>query len=398
MEHLKTVYPDKVDWSSVVDSCRADSPFSDLIIDYLNQLSGAMLRDPRSRAYPDVVSFAFFCRRANIEALRQQYAAGRGLRLGRGIVFHIAPSNVPVNFAYTLVAGLVCGNTNIVRIPSKPFPQVDIIAGHISALSEHPVGKRIYLVQYDRNSEATAYFSSICNSRVIWGGDTTIDTIRRNPLPPRSSDVLFADRYSIAAIQADKMAAIETAELSKLAEAFYNDTYLFDQNACSAPHLVVWQGTKENVAQSQNRFWEALQNVVEQKYAFQPIMGVDKLTAFYKHAIAHDITKAPAINNKLIRVQLNKLPADIEAYRCACGYFSEYHAERLDELSSIITTKYQTLAYYGYTVEELEDFVTRTQLRGIDRIVPFGQTTAFSLTWDGYNLYEYLTRNISILS
>lgn len=28
------------------------------------------------------------------------------------------------------------------------------------------------------------------------------------------------------------------ADMKKLAEAFYNDTYLFDQNACSAPQTI----------------------------------------------------------------------------------------------------------------------------------------------------------------
>ena len=386
-----------MDWDELVSTHKADSPFSESIIDYLNQLSASLLRDPRSRQYPDVVSFAFFCRKANIESLRQTYCANDSLRLGRGIVFHRAPSNVPVNFAYTLVAGLVCGNTNIVRIPSKSFPQVDIIAEYIAKLEQHPVSRRIILVQYDRTSQATAFFSSICNARVIWGGDATIDTIRRNPLPPRSTDVLFADRYSIAAIQADKMAEEDEAGLLKLAEAFYNDTYLFDQNACSAPHLVAWLGTDANVQISQERFWAALQKVVEQKYGFQPIMAVDKLTAFYKHAISHHITRTETRNNKLIRVQLQELPADIEAYRCACGYFSEYRINSLAELAPIITTKYQSLAYYGFSPQELQDFVCENKLNGLDRIVPFGQTTAFSLTWDGYNLFEYLTRNITII-
>ena len=60
-------------------------------------------------------------------------------RLGRGIVFHIAPSNVPVNFAFSLAAGLLAGNKNIVRIPSKDFPQVRIICTEINnLLSEYP--------------------------------------------------------------------------------------------------------------------------------------------------------------------------------------------------------------------------------------------------------------------
>ena len=36
--------------------------------------------------------------------------------------------------------------------------------------------------------------------------------------------------------------------MKKLAEAFYNDTYLFDQNACSAPQIA-GELTKEEVTQ-----------------------------------------------------------------------------------------------------------------------------------------------------
>ena len=36
------------------------------------------------------------------------------------------------------------------------------------------------------------------------------------------------------------------------------------------------------------------------------------------------------------------------------------------------------------------------KLKGIDRIVPVGQTLSIDLNWDGYNIIERLTRNISI--
>ena len=34
----------------------------------------------------------------------------------------------------------------------------------------------------------------------------------------------------------------------RLAEEFYNDTYLSDQNACTSPRLVVWMGSKKKEA------------------------------------------------------------------------------------------------------------------------------------------------------
>ena len=336
-------------------------PFDEQVIDWLNMLSGSLLKDRQAKQYPDVVTFAFFCRRANIQKLKQQYST-ESLRLGRGTIFHIAPSNVPVNFAYSFVAGLLAGNTNVVRVSQKQFPQVDMIVKHLRETGMH----RVAVVRYPHESNANAIFSQLCDVRVIWGGDATIATIRQNPLKPRAFDICFADRYSVAAINADAWNA--DVPVRTIAEGFYNDTYLFDQNACSAPHLILWVGKKENISQAQNLFWQAVYEVVKQKYQFQEKMAVDKLTALYKQAVAMQVKEEPTQDNLLKRVALQSLPQDIDEFRCACGYFSEYEATSLNELATIITDKYQTLAYYGFEPQELAYFVLRNRLTGIDRI------------------------------
>ena len=45
-----------------------------------------------------------------------------------GLVFHITPSNIPTNFAYSLLFGLLTGNSNIIKVPTKIFPQIEIIS------------------------------------------------------------------------------------------------------------------------------------------------------------------------------------------------------------------------------------------------------------------------------
>ena len=111
-------------------------PFSDEVIEFLNALSGVLMKDRQSRLYPDAITFAYFCRKANLQKLKAQYVRDGELRLGRGVLFHIAPSNVPINFGYSLVAGLLAGNANIVRVSSKQFPQVDLIIKHLHELME----------------------------------------------------------------------------------------------------------------------------------------------------------------------------------------------------------------------------------------------------------------------
>jgi len=375
-------------------------PFSEDSIEYLNALSVLLNKDNGIRAYPDVATFAFFCRKANTLNLKKKNTQEGILRLGRGIIFHIAPANVPVNFAYSLVCGILSGNLNIIRVPSKNFEQVEIICNAIQKLSLEPKYKsfssRIALVRYDRQNSATAYFSSICDVRIIWGGDTTIEQIRRNKIPPRSFDVTFADRYSLCAINADVY--INEISPEKIAAGFYNDTYLFDQNACTAPHLIIWLGSDQNIKIAKKVFWDNLYELVKSKYSVQPVIAVDKLTSFYNQAAqSAKIKRITTPDNLIWRIELQDLTKDIDTFRCSSGYFSEYTAYSLSEISKIVDRKYQTLAYYGIGKDDLVDFINRTRPGGIDRIVPIGKTSDFSLTWDGFNLIETLCRRIDII-
>ena len=369
-------------------------------MEFLNSLSSEINRLPGLRSFPEVATFAFFCRKSNILQLKKKHHDAEKVRMGRGLVFHIAPSNVPVNFAYSLVCGLLAGNANIVRVPSKDFEQVGMICRAVAQVCRNEkhgnLAKRIALVRYDRQNAATAIFSSVCDVRIIWGGDDTIAQIRKDALPARAFDVTFADRYSVCAIRAD--AYVQEPAPEKVAEGFYNDTYLFDQNACTAPHLIIWTGGPENIARAKEIFWSSLYDLVKSKYPVQPVIAVDKLTSFYAQAAQLDaVKKSGTPDNSLWRVNLETLPADIDQFRCTSGYFAEYDAGSLEELAPAVNRKYQTLAYYGFGQEELTSFIRHARLFGIDRVVPIGKTTDFSLVWDGYELITTLSRTVDIV-
>jgi len=398
-KELKYIFPKEkdLDFKSFV-SDSALIPFSNEVISYLNDLSKLLYKDARTRNYPDVSTFAFFVRKSNLFSLKKEYFNSDINRLGRGIVFHIAPSNVPVNFAYSLVSSLLAGNTNIVRVPSKSFDQVNIISDAILELSKlknhKKISDKIMLISYPRNDSANSFFSKICDVRVIWGGDNTIRQIRESDIPPRSFDLTFADRYSICIINADSY--VDEKNPEKIALNFYNDTYLFDQNACTAPHLVIWIGKKKNVINSKNIFWDNLHVIANSRYDIQSVIAVDKLTALHNQAIkSKKLKKIESKDNLVVRVEIDELPKNIDEFRCSSGYFNEYHASNLIEISPIIDQKYQTIAHYGVSKKELNKLI-ESNPKGIDRIVKIGKTTDFSLTWDGYNLIDTLSRIIDI--
>ena len=365
----------------------------------MQNLSSRLMQTPEAKAYPDIITFAFWCRKASLLKMKAAHKSGQ-LRLGRGVVFHITPSNVPVNFAYSLASGLLAGNANVVRVPTKEFSQVRIICAVIRELLEtkefSSLVNHVALLRYEHDAAITEYFSRNADVRVIWGGDETINEIRRAPLPPRSFDLTFADRYSLCAIYADEYVKQKTPE--RIASGFYNDTYLFDQNACTAPHLVAWLGSPDNIAAAKTMFWGALHEIVKEKYVLQPIQAVDKYSAACDLAVKLDNLRVETMpDNLIMRVAVSKLSSNIDEYRCYAGYFLEFTAKSLDEIAKIVNRKYQTLSCFGFQSDVLSEFVLRNRPYGIDRIVPIGETLDFSLVWDGYDLIDTLSRICSIL-
>jgi len=371
-------------------------PYDPLVCDFLSRVSAELLRDKLAKEYPDVISFGFWCRKANIAKLKEEFSGTR-LRLGVGVVFHISPSNVPVNFAFSFAFSILSGNSNIVRVPSKPYLQTGIICNAIRrVLSDEKfalIAEMTAFVRYERDDEITKAFSEICNGRIVWGGTQTIRNIRRLPVPERAIEVAFADRYSFCAIDVGNLSRCSKKELLRLAEGFYNDTYLMDQNACSSPHLVVWLGNGKASSEVKSRFWESVYEIAAAKYVLAPISAVDKLTMLYENAIElQEVSSVSRYENLLYVLELDHLPNNIEDMRGRCGYFYESSAKSLDEIVHIINEKYQTLTYYGIDRDELVGFVLNNELFGIDRIVPIGSAMDISVIWDGYDLVRTLSR------
>lgn len=377
--------------------CIADTPalipFDDSILDFLNDVSKAIMSDSRSRAFSDVITFAFWIRKASMTKLREKHEIKDGYcHLGKGVAFHIAPSNVPVNFAYSLVSGLLCGNINIVRIPTKDFPQVGIIvdAFNSALIKDELFKKYVFLVRYERDKDINDLFSSVADVRIIWGGDNTISELRKSPLPPRSGEVTFADRYSLAVIDSDSYLAVE--DKTRVASDFYNDTFFTDQNACTSPRIIIWTGSESEKAKK--IFWEKEGELVQKKYQFQPIQGVNKLTSSLLLSVFESGCRIePHDDNLIVRVKVPEINNSLMNYKDNSGFFLEYDCMDIMELHDLCNDKRcQTLAYIG-DPNVLRPLI-ESGIKGIDRIVPMGKTMDFDLIWDGYNLTSALCRTI----
>jgi len=392
LDEVEFLIGDKLDCLNGLSQLQSVGLFSDVTLEFLSDISDLILKSPEIRNFPDVATFAFYCRKANLNFLKSNHLNDIDFRVGRGILFHIAPGNVPVNFAYSLFAGLVTGNINIIRVPSKNFYQVNLIVNAIKIILlkkkyKTIFSKRLYLVRYNRESSSvTSFFSNLCDVRIIWGGDQTIIDIRKSPIPPKSFDITFADRYSISIINAKKYLEIENK--TKVALDFYNDTYLFDQNACTAPQTIFWYGSISEIEGAKELFWKLLQQtLIEKNFELQPILSVNKLVTFYSQAISHgDIRWEPSNSNEIWRVSNSSVHNNIDLFKCGSGYFNEVSITELNEINPAVNRKFQTIGYFGFDKSEIFNWISINYPLGIDRVVPIGRTMEFSLFWDGFGL------------
>ena len=367
-------------------------PFDDEVIAFLNDLSG-LLRT--CRTFSDVATFGFWCRKA---ALLQEKAKYDDVyeRFGKGIVFHSTPSNVPVNFAFSFAAGLLAGNANIVRLPGKPFEQVDIICNAVNELlkDKHKnMAPYVVFVKFPPVKEITDAFSSICNVRVIWGGDMTVAELRQSKIPARTTEITFADRHSIAVINADEYLKAENKDV--IIQNFYNDTYYTDQNACTSPRIIFWMG--DNKEEAKEDFWGRVHSLVKEKYNLAAVQSVGKLNAMYSVAANKDVELQISEDMLVTRLKVDKLDKDLMQYKYNSGFYFEKDIEDLSEIKDVCDVRCQTLTYYGVKEDDFRRFLEESRPVGIDRIVPMGKSMDFTLVWDGYDLIRQMSRKISIV-
>ncbi len=375
-------------------------PFNNDAVAFAVALSKNLLNDGQTKKMPELVALAFWMRKKNIYDLKDDfYRRSENHLLPRGLAFHIVPSNVDTIFIYSLFLSMFCGNSNIVRLSSQFNPQVEALVRVLNeSIVDFPLlAERMILIRYNHNEEITSFYSQHCNLRMIWGGDETIRRIRKFPLSPGAKELTFADRFSLAIL--DVSAYLAHDDKDKLVSSFYNDSYWFNQMACSSPRLVCWVGEneKENL-KARDDFWSRLQKQIDNKkpdIAAAALM--DKYLTQCRYAIeTKDTTMKVTSSHYLTRIHLANTDDINRELHGGNGLFLEVDIDSLDDLINILDKKDQTITAFGFSSEELAKFIEEQLPTGVDRIVPFGEALAFSTVWDGYDLLFEMTRSVTI--
>lgn len=380
-------------------------PFDPRAVDFVRRFSQKLLTSASIRKHPELAALGHWFRGANLQTLAQKYPvdAPEALMLGRGLAFHLAPSNVDSVFMYSWLLSLLAGNVNLVRVSQKSSPALDVLTSALAQTLEEDVGapirRRIVLLTYPHDNRLTQTISEACLIRVVWGGDATVRTLRAVPMRPTAIELCFPDRFSACAIDATTVLAADESALSKLAMEFYNDAFWFAQQACSSPRLVAWIGDEGTIDEAAKRFWDALETELCRR---QPdnteSMNMARVTASFEYAaarIARPSATAGLNAKHPMRLRMEApLDETAKAIHCGNGLFLETRLARLADLAPQLSDKEQTLAVHGFQREALVDLATRLPPRAIDRFARFGEALAFAPVWDGQDLITTFSRKL----
>jgi len=384
----------------VLGNCNLKKPklgniFDNNIIDMFRELSKHILNSKECKKFPDLIFFGFWCRKSNLENLKKKYI-NQNNRLGRGLLFHVTPSNVPTNFIYSMVFGLLSGNSNVIRLPSKNYIQIQILCKILKKVflkkKYKKISERVLLIKYEKSDNISAELSKIADGRVLWGSDETVINFKTFFTKPRSVDVIFPNRYSISIINSDQLSNLSQLEIYNLALKFYNDAYTMDQFGCSSPNTVFWLGKNNKKIKI---FWEQLKKIVNSKYSFNLSEANKKMSKLMEFTFNEKNTIKLKIDNFNL-VRLNHEKINLPKYKnIGFGTFVEIKLKNIDSIKKYCSKELQTITQFGLSSDLIKKMILKNNIKGIDRIVPLGRAFDLGLEWDGIDVIYSLSRTIS---
>lgn len=378
-------------------------PFDGTAVAFCSALSHALLTDSRARGRPQLAALGYWLRPASVARMRQAYlaqVAPHTVLVPRGLVLHVTPANVDTMFVYSWVLSLLTGNVSVVRVSDRGVDATQHLLATIGSLlaeEEHAaVARRSHLVHTSHDDAVSAALSSVADVRVIWGGDETVAHFRRIPSPPRSKDVVFPDRHSLAILDVDAVNAATESELGAIGDAMFNDAYWFDQAGCSSPRLVIWNAGAD-VERARRRLHQAVDASLRRRgYRAETGAVLSKLVRGMRAAAGQDGVQVITPSNEATWVGL----PDLTRYeRDATGgglFFEVVSKDLAHDLTDFVTTRDQTAACYGFDPATVESLAHAVNGRGIDRYVRLGRALEFDATWDGYDLCQELVRRVVV--
>ena len=217
------------------------APFAEPRVDLVARVSEKLLGRGGGATSSFVKHFAFWIRRGALQKLAANFEKRlppQSLARPRGLVFHLPPQNVETVFLYSWILSYLVGNANVTRVPTDFSDAIRAVCELFLERLQAAGDDTQVFVHYDSSSALSAVISAESDARVVWGGDAKVAAFAPLPLRNGGKAIWFGDRSSFSVMKGEALRALDDGAREALARRLYNDVFIFDQMACSSPHVL----------------------------------------------------------------------------------------------------------------------------------------------------------------
>jgi len=158
-----------------------------------------------------------------------------------GIVFHIAPSNVFLGIADSILMAMITKNSSIVKLSGKDTFFPEYLKNALGKIDKKSIlYDNLELVYFSHEDERLINICNQTDAILFWGGLEAMDFYRKNA-GSFTKLILNGPRYSLAFIEEKSMCQKDYHNLAK-------DCIFWEQAACSSPQAICVLGDVEKVA------------------------------------------------------------------------------------------------------------------------------------------------------
>nr|MDO8110717.1 acyl-CoA reductase [Candidatus Sigynarchaeota archaeon] len=381
------------------------------IIDLYQKFSENIIKDPTTSSIEGVAFLSSWLRKANFAQIIEKNLKDIGYLESfvgdkkrvkaqpRGIACHWIAGNVPTLGLFSLFQSMVVGNANLLRLPPKShetlvrllkvFATTKIDAG----LSGAELLKSVGILYYDKyDTKANEELSDIADVRIVWGGEEAVKAITGLPRRAHCEDIVFGPKYSFAVFDAG---AIKSADFQRALRFLASDVFLFDQAACTSPHVVFFERGARPVSEIGQLLAEEFKKLAKRfpKTDVDQFIMTRIINARAEHALDPDSAViCPTENDWTILINKKlQLEEPIESRTV----FVKEVASIMDVLP-LITKKIQTIGCAVEDKAKLIGFADGATFRGVARCVNVGQMHLFDSPWDGMLLLSRLVNWVTL--
>lgn len=296
----------------------------------------------------------------------------------RGLLAHVSAGNVFVGAADSLVRGLVTKNVNLLKMSSVDPVFPVLFAGLLRECDpKGDVAGAVAMVPFAGGSrELEALVKERSDTIMVYGGREAVLAYREG-LGLHTKLLEYGPKYSLVVLEA---AALREAGLAAVAREVARDFTIWNQSACSSPH-VVFVDDAALAREFAHELARQLEGLLPE-YPHGPIPYQEKVEitrtrelARVEQALGHGELVIPAVDRQDWTVILDTVPK----FRVSCHHRTAYvkPVRDFDEAAALIGEHGPFIQSVGLLAADASRFALADRLTGVgaDRITELGWMT-----------------------